>query len=97
VQLGHNVRIGKYCVIVAQTGISGSTQLGDYVMTGGQSGFAGHLHIGSGAKIAAQSGVMRDIGSQEEVMGSPAVPIRQFMRQTAIVSKMATTKKGSDE
>lgn len=97
VQIGHNVKIGKFCVIVAQTGISGSTQFGDYVMTGGQSGFAGHLHIGTGAKIAAQSGIMRDIPSQEEVMGSPAVPIRQFMRQTAIVSKMATTKKGNEE
>ena len=60
------------------------------------SGFAGHLQIGSGAKVAAQSGVMRDVGSQEEVMGSPAVPIRQFMRQTAMASKMAT-KKGNEE
>ncbi|HYD19760.1 MAG TPA: UDP-3-O-(3-hydroxymyristoyl)glucosamine N-acyltransferase [Patescibacteria group bacterium] len=97
VQIGHNVKIGKFCVIVSQTGISGSTQLGDYVMTGGQSGFAGHLQIGSGAKIAAQSGIMRDVPAQEEVMGSPAVPIRQFMRQTAIVSRMATTKKGNEE
>ncbi len=96
VQIGHNVQIGKYCVIVSQTGISGSTQLGDYVMTGGQSGFAGHLKIGSGAKIAAQSGIMRDIPPGGEVMGSPALPIRQFMRQTAIWSRISL-KKGNDE
>ena len=95
-QIGHNVQIGKFCVIVAQTGISGSTQFGDYVMTGGQTGFAGHIKIGSGAKIAAQSGIMRDVPAGEEVMGSPAVPIRQFMRQTAIMSKMAV-KKGNDD
>jgi UDP-3-O-[3-hydroxymyristoyl] glucosamine N-acyltransferase len=96
VQIGHNVQIGRYCVIVSQTGISGSTQLGDYVMTGGQSGFAGHLKIGAGAKIAAQSGIMRDIPPGGEVMGSPAVPIRQFMRQTAIWSRISL-KKGNDE
>lgn len=97
VQVGHNVRIGKYCVIVAQTGISGSTQLGDYVMTGGQSGFAGHLKVGNGAKIAAQSGIMRDVPAGEEVMGTPAVPIRQFMRQATQMSKLATAKKGNNE
>jgi UDP-3-O-[3-hydroxymyristoyl] glucosamine N-acyltransferase len=96
VQIGHNVKIGKYCVIVAQTGISGSTQLGDYVMTGGQSGLAGHLKIGAGAKISAQAGIMRDVAPGEQVMGSPAVPSRQFMRQIALLGRMAT-KKGEEE
>lgn len=95
VQIGHNVVIGKQCIIVSQTGVSGSTQFGDFVMTGGQSGFAGHLRIGAGAKIAAQSGIMRDVEAGEEVMGCPAVPLRQFMRQAAILSKM-THKKGKD-
>lgn len=96
VQIGHNVRLGKGCVVVAQTGISGSTQLGDFVMTGGQSGFAGHLKIAAGAKIAAQSGVMRDIPSAEEVMGTPAVPMKQYMRQVTIMSKMAHRKGGNE-
>lgn len=96
VQIGHNVRIGRHCVIVSQTGISGSTRFGDYVMTGGQSGFAGHLTIGSGARIAAQSGIMRDVAPAEEVMGSPAVPIRQFMRQTAFLSRL-NIKKGNEQ
>lgn len=93
VQIGHNVQTGKHCVIVAQTGISGSTRLGDFVMTGGQVGLAGHLSIGTGAKIAAQSGIMRDVPAGSELMGSPAVPIKQFMRQVAILSKM-TDRKG---
>lgn len=96
VQIAHNVKIGKYCVIVAQTGISGSTHLGDYVMTGGQSGFAGHLHIGAGAKIGAQAGIMRDVPAGEEVLGSPALPIRQFMRQVALLGQLAA-KKGNDQ
>ena len=92
VQIGHNVQTGRNCVIVAQTGISGSTRLGDFVMTGGQAGLAGHLSIGAGAKIAAQSGIMRDVQAGAELMGSPAVPIKQFMRQVAIMSKMSDRK-----
>ncbi len=97
VQIGHNVKIGKYCVIVAQVGISGSTQIGDGVMLGGQAGIAGHIKIGSGAKIAAQSGIMRDIPAGAEYMGSPAVPIRQSMKQTAMLAKLVTKKKGNEE
>ena len=97
VQIGHNVKIGKGCVIVAQVGISGSSQLGDYAMLGGQVGVAGHIKIGSGARIAAQSGIMRDVSAGEEVMGSPAVPIKQSMRQIATLAKLATKKKGNEE
>lgn len=88
VQIGHNVKIGKGCVIVSQTGISGSTVLDDYVMVGGQAGLTGHLKIGKGARIAAQSGVMRDVEPGTEVMGSPALPSRQFMRQFAALAKL---------
>lgn len=92
VQIGHNVQIGRQCVIVAQTGISGSTHVGDFVMIGGQTGIAGHLTIAPGTRIAAQSGIMRDTTPGAEIMGTPAVPIKQFMRQTAILSKMADRK-----
>lgn len=95
VQIGHNVKIGKYCVIVAQVGISGSTQIGDHVMIGGQVGMAGHIKIGSGVKIAAQSGIMRDVPDGVEYMGSPAVPIKQGMRQVAMLAKLAAKKGGS--
>lgn len=89
VQIAHNVRIGRGCVIVSQVGISGSTVLEDYVMAGGQAGITGHLKIGKGAKVAAQSGVMRDVEAGEQVMGSPAMPSRQFMRQVAALGKLA--------
>lgn len=94
VQLGHNVETGNLCVIVAQTGISGSTKLGDYVVTGGQAGLAGHLKIASGTRIAAQSGVMKDIEEPGEYMGTPVLPLRTFMRQVATLKKMVSSKKG---
>lgn len=92
VQLGHNVQIGRGCIIVSQAGISGSTKLGDFVQIGGQAGLTGHLHIGKGAKIAAQSGIMRDIQEDAVVCGAPAVPIRDFHRQTLAIWRMAKIK-----
>src|SRR5712691_198946 len=92
VQIGHNVVVGRGCVLAAMVGISGSTQIGDFVMIGGQAGFAGHLKIGSGARIAAQSGGMRDVAPGETVCGVPAVPIGLFMKQVAIVQRLAKKK-----
>ena len=94
VQIGHNVQIGRGCVLVAQVGISGSTRLGDHVMIGGQGGLAGHLAIGSGARIAAQAGIMRDVAPGETVMGYPAVPIKEFFRQVAVLQRLARKKDG---
>ncbi len=88
VQIGHNAQIGKGCVIVSQVGISGSTRIGNYVAIGGQAGIAGHLTIGDGAQIAAQSGVERDIPAGATVCGMPAIPIKQFYRQAAILKRM---------
>lgn len=93
VQIGHNVKIGRGCVMVSQSGIAGSTELGDFVVIGGQVGIAGHLKIGSMARIAAQSGIMKDVAPKEEVMGCPAVPLKQFMRQTAMLKSMSHHKK----
>jgi UDP-3-O-[3-hydroxymyristoyl] glucosamine N-acyltransferase len=94
VQIGHNVVIGRGCVLAGQVGISGSTKLGDGVMIGGQAGLAGHLTIGSGARIAAKSGLMRDVAAGETVCGSPAVPIALFMKQVAILQRLARKKDG---
>lgn len=87
VQVAHNVKIGKCCILVSQTGIAGSCNFGDYVVCGGQTGFADHLNIGSGAQIAAQSGVMRDIEPGAIMMGTPTVPFKDFMRQVAFLQK----------
>jgi UDP-3-O-[3-hydroxymyristoyl] glucosamine N-acyltransferase len=97
VQIGHNVRIGRGCIIVSQVGISGSTKLGDYVVLGGQVGVAGHLEIGSMANVAAQSGVMNNVAVKEIIGGSPAMPIRQWHRQTVAVMKLAKGKVKNNE
>ncbi|MDE2364007.1 MAG: UDP-3-O-(3-hydroxymyristoyl)glucosamine N-acyltransferase [Hyphomicrobiales bacterium] len=83
VQIAHNVVVGRHCVIVAQSGVAGSTELGDFVMVGGQTGIAGHLSIGAGARIAAQSGVMRDVAPGASVGGTPAQDIRAFLQNAA--------------
>ena len=88
VQIGHNVRLGRCCVIVAQAGISGSTILEDFVMLGGQAGLTGHLRIGQGARIGAQAGVMADVPAGAEVVGSPAQPVRSFFREVAAVRRL---------
>nr|WP_249152839.1 UDP-3-O-(3-hydroxymyristoyl)glucosamine N-acyltransferase [Bradyrhizobium liaoningense] len=92
VQIGHNVVLGRCCVIVAQVGISGSTVLEDFVRVGGQAGLAGHLRIGRGAEIGAQAGLMSDLDPGAKVLGSPAQPKRDFFRQIATLMKMAKKK-----
>ena len=93
VQIAHNVKLGFGCVLAAQVGISGSTKLGNLVAVGGQAGFADHLTIGDGARIAAQSGIMRDVNAGETVMGSPAFPMKEYMRHIAYLQKASHYKK----
>lgn len=89
VQIGHNVTIGRHCVIVAQAGISGSSVLEDYVVLGGQVGIAGHLRIGMAAQVGAQSGVMNDLPGGARYLGAPAKPARQTFREVAALTKLA--------
>jgi len=88
VQIAHNVRVGKCCIIVAQVGISGSVNIGDYTIIAGQTGIAGHLSIGSNVQIAAKSGVTKNIPDNSKYAGFPAIPINQFHRQTVAVKKL---------
>lgn len=92
VQIGHNVRVGKHCLLVAQVGIAGSTELGDFVVVAGQSGFAGHLKIGNRVQVAAKSAVLADVSDDTKVMGSPAVPFREFARREARLRKLGKKK-----
>jgi UDP-3-O-[3-hydroxymyristoyl] glucosamine N-acyltransferase len=92
VQIGHNVKVGKHCLLVSQVGIAGSTELGDYVAVAGQSGFSGHLKIGSRVQVAAKSAVLDDVPDDMKVMGSPAVPFTEFARRHAAVKKLARRK-----
>jgi UDP-3-O-[3-hydroxymyristoyl] glucosamine N-acyltransferase len=95
VQIGHNVSVGRHCIVVSQVGVSGSTELGDFSALGGQAGIAGHLRIGSGAQIAAQSGVMTDVPAGQRWGGSPASPMREWFRAHASLMKLGR-KKGDD-
>jgi UDP-3-O-[3-hydroxymyristoyl] glucosamine N-acyltransferase len=92
VQIAHNVTMGQGCIIVAQAGIAGSTALEDHVVIGGQAALRDHLKIGKAARVAARGGVMRDIEPGVEVGGAPAVPIRQFHRQTVALARLARRK-----
>ncbi len=88
VQIGHNVRMGKLCLVMAQAGISGSTRIGDGVVIAGQAGIAGHLTIGAKAIIAAQAGVIGDVPAGETWSGYPARPHREALRTQAAAHKL---------
>ena len=92
VQIGHNVRLGRCCVIVAQVGIAGSTVLEDFVQVGGQAAMAGHLQIGQRAQIGAQAGVISDVAPGAILLGSPAQPRIEFFRQVALLKRMLRKK-----
>lgn len=94
VQIGHNVQMGRCCVVVGQAGIAGSTVLEDFVIVAAQAGLAGHLRMGSRARIGAQAGVMADVAAGGDVVGSPAEPVREFFRGVAILRKLARRPKG---
>jgi UDP-3-O-[3-hydroxymyristoyl] glucosamine N-acyltransferase len=94
VQIGHNVIVGRHCVIVAQTGVSGSTELGNFVALGGQTGVVGHVEVGDGANLAAGSGLIRNMPAGETWGGYPARPIKTWFRQTVVLNKL-TEEAGS--
>ncbi len=94
VQIAHNVRIGRSCLIAGQCGLSGSVTLGDGVMLGGGVGIADHLTIGSGAAIAASSGLMHNVPPGEKWGGTPAMPLWEFMRFVAQVKRLSNKRSG---
>ncbi|MBQ4133210.1 MAG: UDP-3-O-(3-hydroxymyristoyl)glucosamine N-acyltransferase [Desulfovibrionaceae bacterium] len=88
VQIGHNVRIGKFCLLAGQSGISGSTRLGDRVILAGQAGLSGHLKVGSGAVIGPQSGLARNVNDGEVLGGSPSMPRSEFLRSSVLIPRL---------
>jgi UDP-3-O-[3-hydroxymyristoyl] glucosamine N-acyltransferase len=97
VQIGHNVVVGRHCVIAGQTGISGSVELEDFVVMGGQSGAVGHIRIGRGAQIAGGSHPKDDVPAGARVGGTPAVPLGEWGRQIAAVKKLGRRGGSSGE
>lgn len=88
VQVGHNVSIGRHCLLCAQVGISGSTKLGDYVVLGGQAGVAGHITIGNGVKAGGRAGLNADLAAGSVVNGNPAIPMMLERRITILTQRL---------
>lgn len=93
VQVAHNVVIGENSVIVAQVGISGSTRVGKNVILAGQVGVTGHLEIGDKVRVGAQSGVAKSIPAGQTVSGSPAIPHRDWLKNSQILSRLPELRK----
>lgn len=81
VMIGHNCRIGKGCMIVSQVGIAGSCVIGDRVVIAGQAGLADHINIGSDSIVAAKAGVTKSFPEKSIIVGIPAVPRKEFIKQ----------------
>jgi UDP-3-O-[3-hydroxymyristoyl] glucosamine N-acyltransferase len=88
VHLGHNVKVGRHVIIIAQVGVSGSTTIGDGAVLGGQAGVIGHAEIGAGAKIGGQAGVIGDVPAGETYSGYPARPHREALRGQGLVARL---------
>lgn len=89
VQIAHNVRVGRNCVMAAHTGVSGSVTIGAGSAFGGRAGVTDHVLIGEGARIGAAAGVMKDVPDGETWGGMPARPMRQWLRETAWLTRQA--------
>ena len=96
VQIAHNVVTGSNCIIVAQSGISGSTTLGNNVVLAGQSGIVGHIMIGDNVMVGAQAGVSKSIPSNTAVWGTPAKPLAKSKRLNAALQRLPELYKAID-
>jgi UDP-3-O-[3-hydroxymyristoyl] glucosamine N-acyltransferase len=88
IQIAHNVEIGENTVMASQVGIAGSTKIGSNCMLGGQVGLAGHLTVGNNSQIGAQSGIISNIHENSQIMGSPAIPNKDFLKSSIIFKKL---------
>ena len=88
VHIAHNVKVGKFCAIAGQVGIAGSTTIEDHCMFGGQVGVGGHITIGKGTQAGGQAGITKDLIEGSKVSGTPAVPLKQYHRQSLLLKKL---------
>ncbi len=95
--IAHNVDVGRSVVMAAFAGVSGSVTIGNGAQFGGRVGVADHLHVGEGARLAADAAIMRDVPPGEVWAGSPAQPIRSFMRETAWIRRQVNSKPGKQK
>ena len=88
IQIAHNCEIGSHTVMAAQVGIAGSTKIGESCVLGGQVGIGGHITIGSKTQIGAQSGIISNTKAGSGIMGSPAIPLKNFFKSSIIIPKL---------
>lgn len=88
VQIAHNARLGRACLLVSQSGVAGSSELGDYVVLGGQVGVAGHVKIGKGTQVGGKAGVNKSIGPGLVVSGHPLLPLREHLKVLAVTARL---------
>jgi UDP-3-O-[3-hydroxymyristoyl] glucosamine N-acyltransferase len=97
VQIGHNVHMGRHCIIVSQSGLAGSAVLGDFVVLGAQAGVADHARIGSGARLAGRAAVVpgQEIEGARDYGGVPAKPVKEWIREMYALSALVKRPKRS--
>ena len=88
VHLAHNVVLGRHVFMAGQSGIAGGTHIGDYCQVGGQAGIYGHLTLGAHVVVGAKSSVTRSFPDNTQLMGIPARPAREFLRETATLKRL---------
>jgi UDP-3-O-[3-hydroxymyristoyl] glucosamine N-acyltransferase len=94
VQVGHNVHIGRHCVLVSQVGVAGSSVIEDFAVLGGQVGIADHVHIGEGARLAARTAMVsgQNLPGGQDYGGVPAKPVREWLREIHALSSLVRGK-----
>lgn len=97
VHIGHNVRVGRLCLLMAQVGVAGSSRVEDGAILAGQVGIAGHLTVGAGARLAAQAGVISDVPPGETWGGYPARPHRESLKASAALFKLSAMMRRLEE
>lgn len=93
VQIAHNVRIGKHCLIVAQSGIAGSSRLGSYVTIAAQAGVGGHIEVADQSVLASKAGLLKSVSKPGVYMGHPARPMRDEQKKLAALSRLPKLRK----
>jgi UDP-3-O-[3-hydroxymyristoyl] glucosamine N-acyltransferase len=97
VMIAHNVELGDGCVIVAQSGVSGSARIGHHSVIAAQVGITGHLTIGPNVRLAARTAVIRDLPGDQTYGGAPALPVGEWRRQVAAISRLGKRKGGGEQ
>ena len=88
IQIAHNVEIGSHTAMAAQVGIAGSTKIGENCLFGGQSGVVGHIQVGDNSQIGAQTGIISNMPENSRLMGTPSIPLNNFLRSSILFAKL---------